>query len=82
MLGQRREVKKNLASCMDGPSPKIASEPDVTSGGGDNSYHRDGGEEYGNSKRYSPSNGYEVKDTYHPAPEPSYERDIGKWRNA
>ena len=57
---------------------KIESEPDVILGGGDNSYQRDDGEEYGNSKRYSPSSGYEVKDTYrHPAPEPSYERDIG-----
>ena len=58
-------------------SPKIESEPDVLLGSGDNSYHRDGGEEYGNSKLYSPSGGYQVKDTYHPAPEPSYERDIG-----
>ena len=57
--------------------PKIESEPDVLLGSGDNSYHRDGGEEYGNSKLYSPSSGYQVTDTYHPAPEPSYERDIG-----
>ena len=72
----RRKVPKKWKRHM-WVSTKIESEPEVALGGRDNSYHRDGGEEYGNSKLYSPPSGHEVKDTYHPAPEPSYERDIG-----
>ena len=48
---------------------KIESEPALALG---ERYHSDGGEEYGDSKRYAPAAGYDVRD-----PVTSYEREGG-----